>query len=102
MEDHDWPDGADVRIRAGVHAGDILLTEAGYVGITVHTAARIMAAAHGGQILCSAETIEMLASDSPISIRSVGTHQLRGLNSPHGLVQVEASGLRSSFPPPVT
>ena len=43
MAEHAWPDAHDVRIRIGLHTGDITLTETGYVGLTVHAAARIMA-----------------------------------------------------------
>lgn len=95
-----WPDGHPVRIRAGVHTGDIMLTETGYVGITVHTAARVMSAAHGGQVVVSGATHSAVATGSALSFRSLGKHRLRGLTDQHELMQVEASGLMSEFPPP--
>src|SRR3982751_886217 len=48
-----WPDGIDVRVRAGIHSGRPALTETGYVGLAVHAAARICYGAHGGQIVLS-------------------------------------------------
>jgi class 3 adenylate cyclase len=52
----EWTDGLEVRIRIGVHSGQPTLTETGYIGLAVHTTARICAAAHGGQIVVSAAT----------------------------------------------
>src|SRR5207302_1306880 len=49
-----WPDDVGVRIRIGIHRGRPTLTDAGYVGLAVHTVARICSAGHGGQILLSA------------------------------------------------
>lgn len=100
MAEQVWPDGHQVRVRVGLHTGDIILTETGYVGITVHTAARIMSAAHGGQVLVSGATQSTVATGSALSFRSLGNHLLRGLAGQHELMQVEAAGLRSKFPPP--
>src|SRR5213596_3297090 len=49
-------DGGPVRVRMGVHTGEPLLTDEGYVGLDVHRAARIAAVAHGGQVLVSLST----------------------------------------------
>ena len=46
-----WPEGVEVRVRSGIHSGRPELTDSGYVGLSVHTVARICAAAHGGQIV---------------------------------------------------
>lgn len=48
---HPWPEGAAVRVRMGVHAGEATDTGTGFVGYDVHRAARVAAAAHGGQVL---------------------------------------------------
>ena len=53
MQASTWPDGVDVRVRIGVHRGRPTLTDTGYVGLSVHAAARICFAAHGGQIVVS-------------------------------------------------
>ncbi len=106
MLSHRWPDDETVRIRVGLHTGDITLTETGYVGMTVHVAARIMSCAHGGQIVTSGHTAElaraaMSPDDAPIvAWRPLGRHQLRGVSGDHELVQVEAPGLSTEFPPP--
>src|SRR5947209_6320413 len=57
---HAWPEGVTVRARMGLHTGEPELTPEGYVGLDVHHAARIMSAAHGGQILLSATTRELV------------------------------------------
>ena len=52
---HAWPDGLEVRVRAGIHSGRPTLTDVGYIGLAVHTTARVCSAAHGGQIVVSEE-----------------------------------------------
>src|SRR3712207_8715769 len=52
----EWPDGVAVSVRMGLHTGEAVLDGARYVGLEVHRAARIAAAAHGGQVLLSAAT----------------------------------------------
>ena len=52
-----WPSGVAVRVRIGIHTGRPTLTDGGYVGLAVHTAARICAAGHGGQILLSGDAV---------------------------------------------
>ena len=47
---HRWPDDLEVTVRAGIHSGRPTLTDAGYIGLAVHTTARVCSAAHGGQI----------------------------------------------------
>ena len=88
----------EVRVRAGIHTGDIDLTDSGYVGLTVHAAARIMAAAHGGQTLMSGDTARRCSS--PIKPRSLGDFALRGLEGSYELFQVDAPGLPKDFLPP--
>jgi class 3 adenylate cyclase len=96
-----WPDGLEVRVRAGIHSGDITLTEHGYVGMTVHTAARVCAVGHGGQILVTGTTREALGSGPEgIRLRRLGRYRLRGLPEPTTVFQVEADGLRAEFPGP--
>ena len=97
-----WPDGLDVRVRIGIHSGRPTLTDAGYIGLAVHTVARVCAAAHGGQIVTSGETRKVLAGSAPggIRFRSLGRHRLQGLAAPEALFQVTADGLPARFPPP--
>src|SRR5579863_680425 len=53
---HMWPEGVAVRVRIGIHTGEPILFSEGYVGIDVHRAARIMSAGHGGQVLLSQQS----------------------------------------------
>ncbi|HYS94672.1 MAG TPA: adenylate/guanylate cyclase domain-containing protein [Candidatus Acidoferrales bacterium] len=96
-----WPDGVEVKIRIGVHAGRPTLTDAGYVGLAVHTVARICSVAHGGQILLSAAAREAVGRSRPAGLRfrSLGSHRLRGLREAQALFQVEAADLPARFPP---
>ena len=98
----DWPENLEVRLRIGLHSGHPTLTDAGYIGLAVHTTARVCAAAHGGQIVVSAATRAAAGTAAPAGVRfrSLGRHRLSGLPEPEALFQILASGLRASFPPP--
>jgi class 3 adenylate cyclase len=102
MRTGDWPGGNDVRLRIGLHRGRPALTDTGYVGLSVHAAARICFSAHGGQIVMSAAVrtavVDSLADG--LSLRSLGAWRFQGLPEPVELFQVEAADLLSDFPPP--
>ena len=102
MRERSWPDGNDVRLRIGLHRGRPTLTDTGYVGISIHAAARICFAAHGGQILLSSAVGAAVAESLPdgVSLRALGAWRFRGLPEPVDLFQVEASDLAAEFPPP--
>ena len=101
IEERKWPRGVDVRVRVGLHTGRPKLTETGYIGVDVHTAARVCWAAHGGQILLSSAAREALtAARSSVDLRSLGAHPLPGLEQPETLFQVRAPQLPDGFPPP--
>ncbi len=97
-----WPDDLEVRVRVGIHSGRPTLTDVGYIGLAVHTAARVCSAAHGGQIVISGETrVAVRGSVSTgIRFRSLGRHRLPGLADAEALFQVEAHGLLARFSPP--
>jgi class 3 adenylate cyclase len=97
-----WPDGLDVRVRVGIHSGRPTLTEVGYIGLAVHTTARVCSAAHGGQIVVSANTRAAVRTSLPAGIRfrGLGRHRLPGLPDAETLFQIQAKGLRSAFPKP--
>jgi class 3 adenylate cyclase len=99
-----WPDGTRVRVRIGLHSGRPTVTETGYLGISVHTAARVSQAGHGGQIVLSSAARDALDPVRPdgVTFRSLGDHVLQGIATPEPLFQVEASGLLTDFPPPRT
>ena len=89
-------DGGPVRIRAGIHTGEPIVEAPKYVGIDVHRAARIMAAAHGGQALLSRTTRDLL--DESFAVRDLGEHRLKDLSAPQRLFQLGAG----DFPRPRT
>jgi len=69
----------------GLHTGEPLVTEEGYVGIDVHRAARIAAAGHGGQTVVSQTTYDLAGSDGP---RDLGEHRLKDLSAPERIYQL--------------
>ena len=85
-----------VRVRIGIHTGDPVRVDGGYVGIDVHRAARICTAGHGGQTLLSDAAREALGSDE--QLRDLGEHRLRGLERPERIYQLDVSGA-TVFPP---
>jgi class 3 adenylate cyclase len=102
MQGGGWPEDLDVRLRIGLHRGRPSLTDTGYVGISVHAAARICFAAHGGQVVMSSAVRAALGESLPegVSLRSLGAWRFRGLPEPVDLFQVEAADLLADFPPP--
>lgn len=96
-----WPDGAQVRVRMGLHTGEPLVVGTGYVSIDIHRAARICAVGHGGQILLSQTTRDLVEGDLPegVSFRDLGEHRLKDLTRPQRLFQAVAADLTADFPP---
>ena len=92
-----WPQGAAVAVRVGIHTGEPTVVDGDYVGLDVHRAARIAAAAHGGQIVMSEATHALLGTS--VDVKDLGTHRLKGLDEPEQICQVVAPGLRADFPP---
>lgn len=96
-----------IRVRMGLNTGEARVSAAeeqsdAYVGyLTLTRAQRVMSAAHGGQILLSHTTAELVSDQLPgdVSLRDMGAHQLKGLLHPEHLWQVVASGLPADFPP---
>jgi class 3 adenylate cyclase len=102
MQTGTWPGDSEVRLRIGLHRGRPTLTEAGYVGLSVHATARIGFAGHGGQIVMSG-AVQAAVADSlveGVTLRSLGAWRFQGLPKPTELFQVNADGLLSEFPPP--
>ncbi len=97
---HAWPDGTAVLVRMGLHTGEPLVSDDHYVGVDVHRGARIAAAAHGGQVLVSERTHELVGDATLGALRDLGAHRLKDLAEPERLYQLVIDGLASSFPPP--
>ncbi len=97
---HPWADGLQVRVRIGLHSGEPHLTETGYVGLAVHTAARVCSAGHGGQIVLSVAARAAAGSLADgMSLLSLGSYQLHGLPDSEELFQLIAADLLTDFPP---
>ncbi len=98
---HPWPDEESVRVRMGVHTGRGIVEGDTYVGLDVHRAARIAAAAHGGQMVISAATKELVEQALPhgARLRDLGKHRLKDLLHAEHLFQLTIEELPSDFPP---
>jgi predicted ATPase/class 3 adenylate cyclase len=96
-----WPDGGAVKVRMGMHTGEAMLGGDNYVGLSVHRAARIADAAHGGQVLLSEPTTGEVRADLPadVRLRELGEHWLKDLEHPEQLTQLLIEGLQTHFPP---
>ena len=77
-----WPPGLELRVRMGLHTGEADERDGDYFGPPLNRAARLMTAAHGGQILVSATTADMLWSVTGIELVDLGLLELRGISDP--------------------
>jgi len=95
-----WPAGATIRVRMALHTGEAELANDNYKGSAVHRCARLRGLAHGGQILLSEATAQLVRDQLPrdVTLRDMGTHELRGLRHPEHAYQVCVRDLPSDFP----
>jgi class 3 adenylate cyclase/CheY-like chemotaxis protein len=91
-----WPPEAELRIRMGMHTGEAIYADKDYLGVDVHKAARICFAGHGGQILLSEATHELVPEE--LERRELGAYRLRGLPTPERIFQLVVPGLPHDFP----
>ncbi len=92
--------GGPLRVRMGIHTGSPQVYDNGYVGMDVHRAARISAAAHGGQVIVSAATASLLnPRELAVSLKDLGFHRLKDLPQSEHLYQVLAPGLLDELAP---
>ncbi|MBA3245595.1 MAG: adenylate/guanylate cyclase domain-containing protein [Actinobacteria bacterium] len=100
LRNHGWPDGAEVRVRMGLHTGEPSVGEEGYLGLDVVRAARISAAGHGGQILVSETTRALLGNVLPegVTVHDHGETQLKDLQHER-IFELAVDGGPASFPP---
>src|ERR1035441_4738608 len=98
---YDWPGGAAVRVRMGLHSGEPSRHDDDYIGMDVHRAARIAATAHGGQVLMSHVTWQLAQSGllAELSVRDLGFHRLKDIEEPERIFQLVGPGLAERFPP---
>jgi predicted ATPase/class 3 adenylate cyclase len=102
LDDHEWPEGTRVKVRMGLHSGEGALAGGEYAGIDVNRAARIAAAAHGGEILLSDATRALAepALAEGLHLHDLGEHRLKDLDRSERLHRLRIEGLPDDFPPP--
>jgi predicted ATPase/class 3 adenylate cyclase len=96
LAEGDWPGGEAPRVRMGIHTGAPEVRDGHFVGMDVHRAARVMAVAHGGQVLLT--DAALWALEPPARVSDLGYHRLKDLPAPEHLFQLLAPGLESEFP----
>jgi DNA-binding NarL/FixJ family response regulator/class 3 adenylate cyclase len=98
---HPWPEGTSVRIRMGLHTGEPVAADDTYYGLDVHRAARICSAGHGGQVLVSRTTHDLLDNGGRDGFEFIdlGEHALAGLPGAQRLYQLGGETLEREFPP---
>jgi predicted ATPase len=97
----EWPVGEQLRVRMGIHTGEVAEMSTGLVGYEVHRAARIAAVGHGGQVLLSSAAAGLIEDTLPpeVSLRDLGSHRLKDLGRPETIFQLVTEGLASEFEP---
>jgi predicted ATPase/class 3 adenylate cyclase len=100
LAEHEWPEGVQVRVRMGLHTGEPLVAEEGYVGMDVHKASRIGDVGHGGQVLLSETTAVLVRDELPngTEIMDLGQHRLKDLEHSETIYQLTIEGMASDFP----
>ncbi len=101
LGDENWSATGELRVRMGLHTGDAEARAGDYYGPATNRAARVMAAAHGGQIVVSNATQEIVRDSLPdgVVLADLGEHRLPDLARPERVFQVVAPGFRRDFPP---
>lgn len=93
LEDESWPRPVEIGVRMGIHTGEAHERQGDYFGPVVNRSARLMSAAHGGQIVVSALTASLVRLHLPVEFIDLGTVVLRGLTEPEHVMGVRAEGL---------
>ncbi len=96
-----WPPDAPIRVRMGLHTGEVERIGDDVIGYAINRTARITGVAHGGQVLLSDATRALVEGELPdgTTARDLGTHRLKDLREPERLTQLVIDGLPDAFPP---
>ncbi len=98
---HSWPEQGELRVRIGIHTGEATVSGGQYIGLAVHRAARICAAAHGGQVLLSQTTQALLEDEEELGeldFSDLGPRSLKDFDRPVRIYQLLAPHLPAEFP----
>ena len=94
-----WPRGVQVRVRMGLHTGEVRVSHGDYIGLAIHQASRVVNTAHGGQIVCSAATAAACETLPPdVQLLPLGEFDVRDFEGSEELHQVVAPGIDALFP----
>jgi len=96
-----WPEPIEMAVRVGLHSGEAEARDGDWFGPPLNRVARLMATAHGGQVVVSARTAALVADDLPedVDLVDLGEHHLKDLARPEHVHQLRIRGLVSVFPP---
>jgi len=101
LVDEAWEETGSLKVRMGLHLGEAQQRGGDYYGTAVNRAARLMSAAHGGQVLLSAAAANMVVDHLPaaVTLRDLGEHRLKDLERPEHVFQLLDPDLAADFPP---
>jgi hypothetical protein len=96
-----WPEGIAINVRMALHTGESELRDHDYYGAPVNRCARLRAIAHGGQVVLSQATAQLVQDMMPagVGLRDMGSHSLKDLQRPEQVFQLLHPDLPSEFPP---
>jgi predicted ATPase/class 3 adenylate cyclase len=96
-----WPGGIAPRVRMGLHTGGVELQGTHYFGVPLYRCARLMGTAHGGQVVLSLATAELVRDGLPAgaTLHDLGEQRLRDLQRPERVFQLTHADLPAEFPP---
>ncbi len=101
LGNEEWPAAITLRVRMAIHTGECEERDGDYFGPAVNRLARLEAIAHGGQVVLSGTSAELLedAPEQTVSLRDLGLHRLKDLGRPEHVFQLIGAGLEPEFPP---
>lgn len=101
LQDESWGDSEPIKVRMALHTGVVEERGDDYVGPALNRVARLMGIGHGGQVLISQATYELLRDDLPegVTLHDLRQHRLKDLSRPERVYQLIAPGLVAEFPP---